>query len=56
MLLSRAEPDLVDAQYSKNQAWKSDKVTFLSFLTLIRELLEKLFNYALQKLRIFLFV
>lgn len=27
VLLSRAEPDLVDAQYTKNQAWKSDKVT-----------------------------
>lgn len=26
VLLSRAEPDLVDAQYTKNQAWKSDKV------------------------------
>ncbi|XP_078000809.1 protein O-glucosyltransferase 1-like [Glandiceps talaboti] len=27
VLLSRAEPDLVDAQYTKNQAWKSDKDT-----------------------------
>lgn len=26
VLLSRAEPELVDAQYTKNQAWKSDKV------------------------------
>lgn len=26
VLLSRAEPDLVDAQYTKNQAWKSDMV------------------------------
>lgn len=26
ILLSRAEPDLADAQYTKNQAWKSDKV------------------------------
>ena len=24
--LSRAQPDLVDAQYTKNQAWKSDAV------------------------------
>ncbi|KAH9634108.1 hypothetical protein HF086_001310 [Spodoptera exigua] len=27
ILLSRAEPDLVDAQYTKNQAWKSDMDT-----------------------------
>ncbi|XP_046840772.1 protein O-glucosyltransferase 1-like [Xenia sp. Carnegie-2017] len=27
VLLSRKEPDLVDAQYTKNQAWKSDKDT-----------------------------
>ncbi|XP_070577537.1 protein O-glucosyltransferase 1-like [Ptychodera flava] len=27
VLLSREEPDLVDAQYTKNQAWKSDKDT-----------------------------
>jgi len=27
VLLSRAEPDLVDAQYTKNQAWKSEKDT-----------------------------
>jgi protein glucosyltransferase len=27
ILLSRAEPDLVDAQYTKNQAWRSDKDT-----------------------------
>lgn len=26
VLLSREEPDLVDAAYTKNQAWKSDKV------------------------------
>ena len=26
VLLSREQPDLVDAQYTKNQAWKSDKV------------------------------
>jgi len=26
VLLSRSEPELVDAQYTKNQAWKSDKV------------------------------
>ena len=25
VLLSREEPQLVDAQYTKNQAWKSDK-------------------------------
>lgn len=29
ILLSRAEPDLVEAQYTKNQAWKSDKVSHL---------------------------
>ncbi|KAJ8734837.1 hypothetical protein PYW08_014087 [Mythimna loreyi] len=27
ILLSRSEPDLVDAQYTKNQAWKSDMDT-----------------------------
>jgi len=26
VLLSRNEPELVDAAYTKNQAWKSDKV------------------------------
>jgi protein glucosyltransferase len=26
VLLSRAKPELVDAQYTKNQAWKSEKV------------------------------
>nr|CAG4646318.1 EOG090X07KN [Macrothrix elegans] len=26
ILLSREQPDLVEAQYTKNQAWKSDKV------------------------------
>lgn len=26
ILLSREEPDLVDAQYTKNQAWRSDAV------------------------------
>ena len=26
ILLSRRKPDLVDAAYTKNQAWKSDKV------------------------------
>ena len=31
--LSRAEPHLVDAQYTKNQAWKSDKVTLFIKLT-----------------------
>ena len=25
--LSRAEPDLVNAEYTKNQAWKSKEVT-----------------------------
>ena len=28
VLLSRAQPDLVDAQYTKNQAWKSDAVSW----------------------------
>ena len=27
VLLSRARPDLVDAQYTKNQGWKSDEDT-----------------------------
>jgi protein glucosyltransferase len=27
VLLSRSDPDLVDAQYTKNQAWKSDADT-----------------------------
>lgn len=27
VLLSRKEPNLVDASYTKNQAWKSDKDT-----------------------------
>ena len=30
VLLSRKEPELVDAQYTKNQAWKSDAVSTLS--------------------------
>lgn len=28
VLLSRENPNLVDAQYTKNQAWKSDAVSF----------------------------
>lgn len=28
VLLSREKPELVDAQYTKNQAWKSDAVIF----------------------------
>lgn len=28
ILLSRSEPKLVDAAYTKNQAWKSDKVQY----------------------------
>jgi len=27
VLLSRSDPDLVDAQYTKNQAWRSDADT-----------------------------
>lgn len=27
ILLSRSNPDLVDAKYTKNQAWKSDAVS-----------------------------
>ena len=27
VLLSREDPSLVDAQYTKNQAWKSDAVS-----------------------------
>jgi len=33
VLLSRTEPDLVDAQYTKNQAWKSDKVKYITVTT-----------------------
>ena len=32
VLLSRKEPSLVDAQYTKNQAWKSDAVSSLKSL------------------------
>ena len=36
ILLSRESPDLVDAQYTKNQAWKSEKVgVVVVVLTLI---------------------
>lgn len=28
ILLSRESPDIVDAAYTRNQAWKSDKVQF----------------------------
>lgn len=31
VLLSRSHPDLVDAQYTKNQAWKSDAVSVEPF-------------------------
>ena len=34
VLLSRAKPDLVDAQYTKNQAWKSDKAR-VGFLNMV---------------------
>lgn len=27
ILLSRGQPELVDAEYTKNQAWKSEKVS-----------------------------
>uniref|UniRef100_A0AAY4E702 Glycosyl transferase CAP10 domain-containing protein n=1 Tax=Denticeps clupeoides TaxID=299321 RepID=A0AAY4E702_9TELE len=32
ILLSRQEPDLVDAQYTKNQAWRSEKVRIFRHL------------------------
>lgn len=32
VLLSRENPDLVDAQYTKNQAWKSDAVSINKIL------------------------
>lgn len=35
VLLSREEPSLVDAQYTKNQAWKSDAVSSLKLLQFI---------------------
>lgn len=35
VLLSRDQPDLVNAAYTKNQAWKSDQVTFKYFLALL---------------------
>lgn len=31
VLLSRENPDLVDAQYTKNQAWKSEAVNKMIF-------------------------
>lgn len=37
VVLSRDKPDLVDAQYTKNQAWKSDKVILLQQIKLIVE-------------------
>lgn len=30
ILLSRTDPELVDAQYTKNQAWKSDAVSMIT--------------------------
>lgn len=37
VLLSRENPNLVDAKYTKNQAWKSDavSVTFYSIISYI---------------------
>lgn len=32
VILSRESPDLVDAQYTKNQAWKSEAVSFITCL------------------------
>ena len=32
ILLSRSNPDIIDAQYTKNQAWRSDAVKFTLFL------------------------
>jgi len=43
VLLSRAEPALVDAQYTKNQAWKSDKVFSARFC---EKQVDELFEYA----------
>lgn len=34
VLLSREEPSLVDAQYTKNQAWKSDAVSSLKLFVI----------------------
>lgn len=34
VLLSREEPSLVDAQYTKNQAWKSDAVSSLNLFVI----------------------
>lgn len=31
ILLSRKKPNLVDAQYTKNQAWKSNEVIIFNF-------------------------
>lgn len=32
ILLSRENPELVDAEYTKNQAWKSERVTPVEFI------------------------
>lgn len=45
VMLSREEPDLVDAQYTKNQAWKSDKVLIK---TLIIRSHAEIYGYKLK--------
>ena len=44
ILLSRAQPDLVDAQYTKNQAYKSEKVMIVDdyFVSLCEHVSEML--------------
>ena len=37
IMLSRKHPELVNARYTKNQAWKSDAVNKCVFLMLILE-------------------
>lgn len=34
VLLSREQPELIDAQYTKNQAWKSEAVSTFRFLVI----------------------
>ena len=35
VLLSRSKPELVNAAYTRNQAWKSDKVLYMWHLNLL---------------------
>jgi len=54
ILLSRSDPDLVDAQYTKNQAWRSDKV--LGRLLLLIQNGKVISNVHRRKLHIYNFL